>query len=292
MTTLSAQQAVAEYHRELSQHSHHGGHDMYIFHGNWHQRNGDPTPPSAPDRNWAVDLVFGTNFLQMHHEMLKAADNEPKLHMLHQSLVSWYASKGYDLPDEWEPLTQIPNNLAYTPNLDVYPEEIRDAVRNWSSTERMSPEQWLQRKTDDPNFALPRYFTRSGVRPEEAGEPYTGARKLADFRNVNQLGCCIVFPHNRWHMAIEGAMRSVWTAIADPIFYFGVHWHVERVFDEYKLIEAERKIRALDRPMLRASDALESEDIALPERFSPQQLERREEDIALSRSFKQDLIQN
>lgn len=26
--------------------------------------------------------------------------------------------------------------------------------------------------------------------------------------NTNQLGCCLVYPHNDWHVAIGGAMGS------------------------------------------------------------------------------------
>ena len=35
-------------------------------------------------------------------------------------------------------------------------------------------------------------------------------------------------------MAIGGAMLAFDTAIDDPIFYFGVHWHIDKVFDAYK----------------------------------------------------------
>src|SRR5436190_19769778 len=95
MATIQAQRAVAEYHREIGASGHHAGHDMYLFHRDWHAQNPDPVPPLAPDRNWGVNLIFGTNFLEMHHEMVKAADTEPKHHMMHASLVSWYEAKGY-----------------------------------------------------------------------------------------------------------------------------------------------------------------------------------------------------
>ena len=44
---------------------------MYLFHRDWHARNSDPIPPAAPNRRWGADQVFGTNFLQMHHEVVK-----------------------------------------------------------------------------------------------------------------------------------------------------------------------------------------------------------------------------
>ncbi|HEX7315772.1 MAG TPA: hypothetical protein VF297_17775 [Pyrinomonadaceae bacterium] len=70
----------------------------------------------------------------------------------------------------------------------------------------MTPEQLLQRKTNRPGFTLPKHFTRNGVSAGDPSEPLTGARKLGDFQNTNQPGCCIVFPHNRWHGAIGWAL--------------------------------------------------------------------------------------
>jgi hypothetical protein len=286
MSAIVAQKAVAEYHREIAQSAHHR-HDMYLFHRDWHQQNRDPIPPGTPDPDWGADLIFGSNFLQMHHEMVKAADNEPKFHMMHASLVSWYQSKGYELPAEWDPLATIPATLDYDPDPDVYPPEIHDAIAEAAARAGVTPKDWLRRNADRPRFALPKYFTREGVAAGEAGERYTGARKLADFKNVNQLGCCLVFPHNSWHRAIGGAMRSTWTAIADPIFYFGVHWHIEKVFDEYQLIQAERAIRGLDRVALRLSGALPSAKVRAPKKFTDEQLVARERDIALGQELRE-----
>src|SRR4051812_44548401 len=103
LAAMNAQKVIAEYHREMSESGHHGGHNMFIFHRDWHQQNRDPIPPSVRNRNWGMNHVYGTNFLQMHHEMVKATDTERKFHMMHQSLVAWYASKSYDLPGEWDP---------------------------------------------------------------------------------------------------------------------------------------------------------------------------------------------
>lgn len=280
MAAIPTQQAVAEYHREMAQ----MGHDMYIMHRDWHIQNRDPVPPQQPDRKWGTNLVYGTNFLQMHHEMVKAADDEPKLHMVHQSIVSWYRSKGYDLPPPWgDTVTPIPDRLAYDPDPTVYPDEIAQALAQWAASANKSPAEWLRRLTDDPQFALPKWFTREGIADGEDGEPYTGARKLADFQNTNQLGCCIVFPHNEWHGRIGGAMSTTWTAIADPIFYFGVHWAIDAIFDEYKLIHSERSIFRLDVESLRERNSLGSEELHVPEEFTPEQQSRRVRDIEISR---------
>ncbi|MGE0451342.1 MAG: tyrosinase family protein [Vicinamibacterales bacterium] len=265
------QQHIARYHAAVSQHAHHGGHDMYLFHRDWHQQNRDPRPPARPDRNWGTNLVFGINFLQMHHEMVKAAGDEARQHMMHESVAAWYQTQELELPALWNPRETIPDELGYVPDVSVYPAAIRSAVQQWAQADGVSVERFLTRRTETPAFELPRYFTIEGVAAGEPGEPITGARKLADFRNTNQLGCCLVYPHNQWHGAIGGAMSTTWTAIADPIFYFGVHWHVDRVFDDYKLLQADRQIRSLDRDRLAERGALESTTIDLPAEFTDDQ---------------------
>lgn len=198
----TVQQRIAEYHQSMSGHM-----NMHQFHAGWHQINRDPNPPSFRDPNWGTNILFGRNFLQMHHEMVNAADNEPKEFMRHQSIMSWFRSKGYAIPAVWNPLTPIPNELAFIPT-DGGPGRV----------------------TNNPQFQLPSYFT---VRGGADVEPITGARRLSDFRNVNQLGCCIVFPHNMWHARIGGAMNSFFRAIDDPVFYFGVHRHIDDVYMTY-----------------------------------------------------------
>ncbi len=80
------------------------------------------------------------------------------------------------------------------------------------------------------------------------------------------------------------------TAIADPIFYFGVHWHIDRVFDEYKLILAERDIRPLDRRALMRSNAISTEAIQVPDEFTPEQVQELEEADALSKRLRELLL--
>jgi hypothetical protein len=277
------QQNVARYHAAMAAHVHHGGHDMYRFHRDWHQSNWNPNPPANPDRNWGMDLAFGTNFLQMHHEMVKAPANEPRQHMAHESLVQWYQRQSIDLPAAWTPGQPIPDELGYTPDPAVFPDEIRQGIQQIAQQQGISLEQALTRSSNGPTFQLPGYFTVEGVGPTEPGEPITGARKLADYKNANQLGCCLVFPHNQWHLAIGGAMGYSWTAIADPIFYFGVHWHIDRVYDDYKSIQAERSIRPLDHARLFELHALESEGITLPPEFTDEQKAWAEAQVEISK---------
>lgn len=207
MGAVNMQSAIVEYHQVMTQ----MGMDMHTFHANWHQNNRDPRRPNSPDANFGTTLNFGNNFLQMHHEMVKAKDNDQKFFMHHSSIVSWFQSMNYNLPQEWNPLSPIPAELAFNPK-----------------------DQSLRRTTNNPLFSLPKYFTLEGIVAGESPEPITGAKKLADFKNLNQLGCCIVYPHNAWHGAIGGAMLYFNTAIDDPIFYFGVHWHIDKVYDAYK----------------------------------------------------------
>ena len=277
------QQNVARYHSAMSQHSDHGGHDMYVFHRDWHDQNRDPRPPERPDRNWGMNLVFGANFLQMHHEMVKATSAEPRQHMMHESIAGWYRSQNLALPAPWDPTQPSPNELKYDPDPHVFPNEILQVVQHWAQVDGVSTEQFLARRTENPAFVLPRYFAIQGVGADEPGEPITGARKLADFRNPNQLGCCLVFPHNQWHGLIGGAMGTTWTAIADPIFYFGVHWQIDQIYDDYRMLRIERDIRTLDSSTLQKADALESEGIEVPEDFTPEQKEWAADQVEISK---------
>lgn len=280
------QENIAHYHTEMSNQGHHDGHNMYLFHANWHRQNPDPPLPGRPNRNWGTNLSFGTRFLQMHHEMVKAALSEPHEFMQHDSLVAWYQQKELSLPQEWNPLDTIPDELSYEPDFSVFPPLIQQSIQREARRRGITVRQLLTRRTNAPRFTLPKYFSREGVAPNEPGERITGARKLADFRNTNQLGCCIVYEHNRWHGAIGGAMASFSTAIADPIFYFGVHWHVDRVFDEYKALQSERSDRSLNRERLFEMNALESEDIQLPAEFTSEQKEWLTSVIQASKSLR------
>lgn len=129
----------------------------------------------------------------------------------------------------------------------MYPDEIRIPIEEYARLEhKLSIKEFLTRRSDNPRFELPKYFTRAGASDPADADPYTGAMRLSDFVNTNQLGCSLVFPHDEWHVAIGGAMSTTWTAIADPIFYFGIHWYIDLVFDEFKLIEKERQLKPLD----------------------------------------------
>ncbi len=240
---------IEKYHATIE--AMHPGHNMHVMHRDWHANNRDPELPSRLDPNWGVSLTFGTNFLQMHHEMVKATNVEPHQHMMHSSVAAWYADEGIELPSVWYPLAVIPDELLYDPDPTAYPDEIRIPIEEFVASRNQTMEEFLTRRTNSPEFKLPKYFTIEGVSSAEKADPLTGARKLSDFVNTNQLGCSLVFPHNEWHVAIGGAMTTTWTAIADPIFYLGVHWHVDRIFDDFKLIEAERSIRATDFEILR-----------------------------------------
>jgi hypothetical protein len=215
MRKVKIQHAIAEYHAEMLEH----GMDMHNFHATWHEQNPGPGHPPKPDIDWGRENEFGYKFLQMHHEMVKATDAEPKFFMKHQSVVSWFAAKSYDLPAEWDPLTPIPQELAFHTSIPR-----------------------LRRRTEDPKFSLPAYFTIQGILSGQDPEPITRAEKMADFVNINQLGCCILFPHNIWHTRIGGAMMELNLAIDDPVFYFGVHWHIDKVFDTYKLLQQQKLV--------------------------------------------------
>lgn len=232
MTSVNIQDAIAEYHHEMHMHM---GMDMHDFHWQWHFDNRTPRRPNRPvGVTWAVDNDFGSKFLQMHHEMVRAEDSEPRPMMGHQSLVSWFKSKNYYLPKEWDPLTPIPPELDFRTDNPNH-----------------------QRITNDPQFKLPDYFTVDGIGSNQAPEPITYATKLADFVNLNQLGCCIVYEHNLWHAAIGGALMNMRFAIDDPIFYFGIHWHIDKVYEAYQslLIPPDIKPRPVPEQFTAEQDA-------------------------------------
>lgn len=253
---MKHQKRINEYYQEILQH----GHNMHSFHANWHRQNSDPQRPVRPDRNWGTDIAFGQKFLQMHHEMVKAKDDEQKTFMHHQSLVEWYKDKGYDLPQEWNPLTIIPDDLNHIPEPDTL--TLPDG-RIFS----------LKRATNNPGFQLPKWFTVTGISANERGEPLTGARKLGDFININQLGCCLVFPHNVWHGTIEGSMSFTTTAINDPIFFFGVHWHIDKVYDAYQALikQIEPSLKTFEK-IKDFSFEIEKEAIQVPNEFTEKEL--------------------
>ena len=249
------QQNVTDYHASVEQAGHHHGgeHNMHLFHSQWHQNNPRPARPTHQDANWAIADDYGTRFLQMHHEMVSAAPGEPHTVMMHDSIVTWYGNQGVVPPANWIPSTTIPLELGYQPDIEAYPEPIKTIVSNFAASQGQTPAEFLTRNTDTPGFTLPGWFTLGGVGQGAAGDPFTGARKLADFKNVNQLGCCMVFPHDAWHGRIGGAMGSTLTAIADPIFYFGVHWHIDKVYTAFKALQAQQ-------PHLHPADAEELGD--------------------------------
>lgn len=227
------QKLVEDYHREVGHH-----HNMHVFHRDWHTQWPDPVRPvDQQDPTWGTNIPFGEAFLQMHHEMVKSPPQAPRIYMQHESIAVWYLTKSKPMPAEWNPLSPIPADLLYEPDLGAYPAEIADPIRDYAVRNGTTPELFLTRKTNNPKYTFPRFFTVQGVGPGEPGERTTGARKLQDFANANQLGCCLVEHHNRWHERIGGAMNSFWTAIADPIFYFGVHWWVDKVFDDFKRVK-------------------------------------------------------
>lgn len=92
----------------------HHGHDMHIMHRDWHEKNVNPNLdkfPEMQDPNWSVNEEFGSNFLQMHHEMIKARPTESHKHMEHASIAEWYSEQGLSLPSLWNPLNVIPKEL-------------------------------------------------------------------------------------------------------------------------------------------------------------------------------------
>ena len=222
---------IENYHDAIS--GMHPGYDMHRMHRDWHNDNKPPLPPSHPNPDWGVSSSFGSKFLQMHHSMLHQSAASADAHGGHIGLVDWYKQESLLLPPPWVPGIHIPSELTYTPDASTYPTDIQEWITEVATRKGKTPEQWLARTTDYPRIQIPRYFTERGVTLQSDADPLTGAQRLSDFENVNQLGCSLVYPHNEWHIAIGGAMSSTVTALADPIFYFGVHWVVDNIYTDF-----------------------------------------------------------
>lgn len=263
----------------------HGGHNMHLIHRAWHQANRNPPAPGTVDPDWGVNLDFGYKFLQMHHEMVKATSQEDHHYMHHDSIAQWYADNGHQMAAEWDPRSEIPEELGYDPDPAAFPEPLLSELIQALAARGQTIDEFLPRRTNSPGFELPAYFTVAGVQDPGEADPFTGAMKLADFKNPNQLGCSLVFPHDQWHGSIGGAMGSTWTAIADPIFYLGVHWHIDRIYDNFKLIQSQRRMFTLDEVMLRRLEIVPAPAMERIQVRSEGQEQRAAEMIEASRKF-------
>jgi len=79
--------------------------------------------------------------------------------------------------------------------------------------------------------------------------------------------------------AIWRPCRAHGQQIADPIFYFGVHWHIDKVFDDFKQLQSEQTLHAGNAGMLAELRAIPTKDRGLPRQFTAEQLQRRQRDI-------------
>jgi hypothetical protein len=238
VAAIPGQQAVRKYHHDMrAMH-----HDIFSMHAQWHADNPPPAYPAdyplAPDASWGTDKPFGEAFLMMHHEMLYHPMEPDGQAMSPPGFFTWYEAQEYDYPDPWpwDPSTPIPAAMAFAPELnkDLPPLPVPEMLAVLHQIQQGSNP--LLRNPDTP-FQLGRYFTAAGAGEGEPVEPCTGFRKLAEFKNLNQLGCCLARPHFEWHQTIGGVMTRFDWAPADPIFYFGVHWHIEQVYQEYRQLQ-------------------------------------------------------
>ena len=237
MTRSAHQNHVKAYHEHLQNDL---KLDMFVIHDEWHQQNRDPNPTllQAQDpENWTTE-EFGTRFLEMHHGMLHTTNSGQHGHAghhghpQHPGIFDWYEANHLDLPAVWFGQAPIPADLGFEADLNDLGPTMRAQWISWFDSEGDAL-QALERNPNYSGFQLPGWATEHGIQKGEKPEPYTGARKLQDFKNLNQLGSCLVFPHNLWHGRIGGAMSSTATAIADPVFYFGVHRAIDEVYQRY-----------------------------------------------------------
>ncbi|GAC1627809.1 MAG: hypothetical protein NVS9B10_17140 [Nevskia sp.] len=253
MASPSKYQALVEsYLAEVGSHSHVGGYaNMFDFHANWHLKHVARAPSPTYDCDWGCDDPFGGDFLTMHHNMLWGTKDDPNNELGHDGFLAWLRIK-HKLTGpflDWRPQEDIPSDYGYNPNPNVFPLKIQNQLvalqikSHCSATGEGRPDwpgEYLRRTADGGFPPLRACFTEAGGSAEAEIDPYTGHKRLADFKNINQLGCSLAGPHGEWHALISGAMLDFGTAIADPIFYFGVHSLIDGIFQKYLAIEQER----------------------------------------------------
>jgi hypothetical protein len=135
---------------------------------------------------------YGERFLSMHGHMLMAFDE-------------WRGAHGFEPVPAWDPATRIPADAPHR-----------------------------RRDSDEPakithNCVTPAWFTLEGG---DAPDPHSGAKRLADFQSLDQLGRSINAPgapawHTTVHNAIGGDMGDNSTAPLDPVF-----WMYHRTVDD------------------------------------------------------------
>ena len=146
---------------------------------------------------------YGADFLAMHGHMLMAFDE-------------WRSEHGYQQVPAWDPATPIPPDAPHA-----------------------------RRSTNDPaegcpNCATPTWFTLQGA---DAVDPHSGARRLADFQSLDQLGRSVDAPgapawHTTVHNAIGGDMGDNSTAPLDPVFWM-YHRSIDDVFRNWLELKGE-----------------------------------------------------
>lgn len=207
------------------------GCDLRMDHWQWHHENQTPQFESrvrVPE--WGADNDYGTRFLEMHRMMLYAEEghcgHDTGHHMPYAGMFPWFRDKGYALPPFWDGKTAPPEELAYTPPVESAPDP--SGMNFPLARNPVYPPRYACK-----GFPLPACFTPGGASDQSEMEGCTGIMRLGDFRNVNQLGCCIGLYHDSWHAAIGGPMMSRYFSTDDPVFYFGVHYTIDNIYADY-----------------------------------------------------------
>ena len=256
---LSNQQIIACFNRQrsfcYSRGTLSGPVTMFEAHADWHLQNqlhyvpGLQYPSDHPDPDWCSDIALGASFLRMHRSMSNAIN-------------AWYASYRYPLPATWDLSAAIPVELDYQPDqpdfLDFPDQLLGTQPRVWAQNTWKCNSSILMRN-NYPACSLPMYFTGPGIdNDKDRGELRTGARRLADFKSIEQLGCCLLFMHAQWHQFVGGVAQFLDVSILDPLFYFGIHRHIEKIFESYEAILAARKDFPNDQVELKRAFAIPS----------------------------------
>src|SRR5205823_2527407 len=103
-------------------------------------------------------------------------------------IFTWLKRKGYPMPNRWDGRTAPPSELDYVAATPTGSEPDGHVVNLRRA--RTYPPDWQY-----AGFPLPACFTTAGTSVAAQFEGATGKKRLKEFTNTNQLGCCLSAYH-------------------------------------------------------------------------------------------------
>lgn len=171
--------------------------DLMFQHSEWHGERGRFTEPVF---TWSDSDPYGRHFIEYHADLLR-------------TYVDWRAANGHAPLAPWDPMTPIPDSLAYP---------VEPPCR--------------ARESNDPRIPLPTFLTVEGGTD---GSPFWGYTALCDIPDLNRLGKTIEgsWYHADVHLTIGGDMAEAALTLRDPVFW-PWHAHVQGIVETWQACQA------------------------------------------------------